>query len=141
MSKSEPEKKPKTGAEVVTVRPEADGRLPQNLPFFAGVSRQTAGSQGISMYKVVIPPGAAAEPHRHVNFETAIYVLKGRVKTRYGPGLKKSVINEAGDFVFIPPDLPHQPVNLSDTEAAEAIVARNDASESETVEPYDPKSE
>ncbi|MDH3316927.1 MAG: cupin domain-containing protein [Gammaproteobacteria bacterium] len=141
MSKSQPEKKPNTGAEVVTVRPEADGRLPQNLPFFAGVSRQTAGSRGISMYKVVIPPGAAAEPHRHVKFETAIYVLKGKVETRYGPGLKKSVINQAGDFIFIPPDLPHQPVNLSDTEAAEAIVARNDAIESETVEPYDPKSE
>jgi len=93
------------------------------------------------MYKVVIPPGAAAEPHRHVKFETAIYVLKGKVETRYGPGLKKSVINQAGDFIFIPPDLPHQPVNLSDTEAAEAIVARNDAIESETVEPYDPKSE
>ena len=126
-------------AEVVTVRPDADGRLPQNLPFFPGISRHTAGSRGICMYKVVIPPGAAAEPHKHVEFETAIYVLKGKVETRYGEGLRKSVINGPGDFVFIPPDLPHQPVNLSKTETAEAIVARNDSSESEAVVPYDPK--
>lgn len=138
MSESEAEKQQDKGTEVVTVRPDANGRLPQNLPFFPGISGQTARSRGISMYKVVIPPGAAAEPHRHVKFETAIYLLKGRVETRYGKGLKKSVVNEAGDFVYIPPDLPHQPVNLSDTESAEAIVARNDASESETVEPYDP---
>ena len=129
------------GQEVVTVRPRAGARLPQGLPFFPGISRQSAGSRGICMYKVVIPPGGAAEPHSHVKFETAIYVLKGRVETRYGAGLEKSVINEAGDFVFIPPDLPHQPVNLSKTETAEAIVARNDASESETVVPYEPVSE
>lgn len=126
------------GDKVITVRPDEGDRLPQNLPFFRGISRRTAGSRGISMYKVVIPPGAAAEPHRHVKFETAIYVLKGRVETRYGEGLEESAINEAGDFVFIPSDLPHQPVNLSQTETAEAIVARNDASESESVVPYDP---
>ena len=124
--------------EVVTVRSGAAGKLPQNLPFQAGISGETAGASGISMYKIVIPPGAAAEPHEHVKFETAIYVLKGRVETRYGARLEKSVINVAGDFVFIPPNLPHQPVNLSDTETAEAIVARNDASETESVIPYDP---
>ncbi len=139
MSNRAADQQSKAGNDVVTVRPIAGDRLPQDLPFFPGISRESAGSRGICMYKVVIPPGAAAEPHRHLKFETAIYVLKGRVETRYGEGLKKSVINEAGDFVFIPPDLPHQPRNLSETEAAEAIVARNDASESETVTPYDPK--
>ena len=138
MNDSRAQEKSGAAKDVVTVRPRTDGRLPQGLPFFAGISHQSAGSSGICMYKVVIPPGAAAEPHSHVKFETAIYVLKGRVETRYGEGLEKSVVNEAGDFVFIPPDLPHQPVNLSDTETAEAIVARNDASESETVVPYRP---
>lgn len=134
---------PKPGAggsdRVVTVRPGAEDRLPQELPFVPGISGRTAGAKAISMYKVVIPPGAAAEPHRHVGFETAIYVLKGRVETRFGKGLASSVVNVAGDFVFIPPDLPHQPVNLSETETAEAIVARNDPSETEAVVPYDPE--
>jgi uncharacterized RmlC-like cupin family protein len=43
------------------------------------------------------------------------------------------VVNEAGDFIFIPPDVPHQPVNLSNTEPAIAIVARNDPNEQEHV--------
>jgi uncharacterized RmlC-like cupin family protein len=90
------------------------------------------------MNLVIIPPGAAAEPHFHKGFESAVYVLKGRVETRYGPGLKQSVITEAGDFLFIPPDVPHQPVNLSATQAAQAIVVRNDPNEQEHVILYDP---
>jgi uncharacterized RmlC-like cupin family protein len=52
--------------------------------------------------------------------------------------LRESVINEAGDFIFIPADVPHQPVNLSTTEPAHAIVARNDPNEQENVVRYDP---
>ena len=88
------------------------------------------------MNLVVIPPGGKAEPHYHKGFETGIYVLQGRVETRYGEGLKKSVVNEAGDFIFIPPNLPHQPFNLSDTETAVGIVVRNDPNEQENVVPY-----
>ena len=52
--------------------------------------------------------------------------------------MKRSVVNEEGDFLFIPPGLPHQPVNLSATETALAIVARNDPGEQESVVKYDP---
>jgi len=83
------------------------------------------------MNLVVIPPGAAAEPHSHVGYESAVYILEGRVETRYGPGLGQSVITEAGDFLFIPPKVPHQPINLSKTQAAHAIVVRNDPGEQE----------
>jgi uncharacterized RmlC-like cupin family protein len=65
-----------------------------------------------------------------------VYLLQGRVETRYGEGLKKSVVNQAGDFIFIPPDVPHQPFNLSGTEPAIAIVARNDPNEQEHVVLY-----
>jgi uncharacterized RmlC-like cupin family protein len=65
-------------------------------------------------------------------------VLEGKVETRYGPDLSQSVINEAGDFIFIPADLPHQPVNLSKSKPALAIVARNDPNEQESVVPYSP---
>jgi hypothetical protein len=51
----------------------------------------------------------------------------------HGEGLTKSVMNEAGDFIFIPPDVPHQPVNLSHTEPAIAMVARDDPDEQEHV--------
>lgn len=122
--------------EVVTVRPRESVMTLQRLPYFVGVSAATAGAKAISMNMVVIPPGAAAEPHYHRGYETAIYILKGRVETRYGAGLKRSVVNEEGDFVFIPPGLPHQPVNLSATDTALAIVARNDPAEQESVVKY-----
>ncbi|MEX0809101.1 MAG: cupin domain-containing protein [Dongiaceae bacterium] len=109
----------------------------QRLDLFTGISDRTAGTRALSMYKVVMPPGGASEPHSHRDYETAIYILKGRIETRYGEGLKQSMKHEAGDFVFIPAGVLHQPVNLSQTETAEAIVARNDPSEQENVIPYD----
>jgi uncharacterized RmlC-like cupin family protein len=125
-------------AEIITVRPTESVMTKQQLPNFVGISSGTAGAKHLSMNIVVIPPGGAAKPHVHLGYETAIYILSGRVETRYGPGLSRSVINEAGDFLFIPADLPHQPVNLSATEPAQAVVARNDSNEQEHVVEYDP---
>ena len=74
--------------DLVRVRPEADAMSRQRLPYFVGISGDTVGATGLSMNLVVIPPGGAAEPHRHRGYETAIYVLKGQVDTRYGAGLR-----------------------------------------------------
>jgi len=122
--------------EIVTVRPEAEVMTRQRLPNFVGISQATAGSTGINMNLVVIPPGGAAEPHFHRGFETAIYILEGEVRTRYGLNLAKETINHTGDFLFIPAGVPHQPINLSDSRPARAIVARNDPNEQESVVPY-----
>ena len=122
---------------IVTIRPEETVNTKQQLQNFVGISEKTAGSTGLCMHKVVIPPGGAALPHIHSGYETAIYVIQGRVKTRYGEGLSESVINEAGDFIFIPADVPHQPINISDTEEAIAIITRNDPNEQESVIPYE----
>jgi uncharacterized RmlC-like cupin family protein len=125
-------------AEIVTVRPQKTTMTKQQLPNFVGISGTNAGAKHLSMNLVIIPPGGAAQPHVHRGYETAIYLLQGRVETRYGPGLRKSVVHEAGDFIFIPADVPHQPVNLSETEPAHALVARNDPNEQESVAAYDP---
>ncbi|MBT3391006.1 MAG: cupin domain-containing protein [Chloroflexi bacterium] len=125
-----------SSSEIITIRPTATTMTRQHLPNFVGISQENAGSTGISMNLVVIPAGGAAKPHIHKGYETAIYMVKGRVETFYGEGLGKSVIHEAGDFIFIPADVPHQPVNLSDKEPAHAIVARNDPNEQESVMPY-----
>lgn len=119
-----------------SIRPDREVLTKQRLPYFVGVSGATAGARGLSMHLVVIPPGARAEPHSHRGHETAIYVLEGRVETRYGARLESSVVSEAGDFLFIPPDVPHEAVNLSATAPARAIVARNDAAEQDNVVPY-----
>ena len=112
----------------------------QEIPYFVGVSA-AIGAKGIAMQRVVIPPGGAARAHIHQGYETAIYIIQGQVETLYGPGLRQSVINGPGEFIYIPADVPHQPRNLSQTEPAIAIVARNDAEEQERVILYDPASE
>lgn len=124
----------------VTVRPKETLTTKQNLPYYVGISKETAGAKGLSMNLVVIPPGASPKAHYHKDFETAIYLLKGTVETRFGENLKESIINEEGDFVYIPPGVPHKPVNLSKTEPALAIVSRNDPNEHENVIAYDEKS-
>lgn len=125
------------GEDIVTVRVQDAIDSRQELPIFPGISGNTAGSQGISMLRVVIPPGGRAKAHIHRGYETTIYLVQGRVLTRYGEGLAKSVVNEAGDFIYIPADLPHRPENLSLTEPAIAIVARTDPNEQESVELYE----
>jgi uncharacterized RmlC-like cupin family protein len=124
---------------VVTVRPKESITTKQNLPYYVGISQETAGAKGLSMNLVVIPPGGSPKAHYHKDFETAIYLLKGKVETRFGEKLQESKINEEGDFVFIPPGVPHKPVNLSKTEPALAIVSRNDPNEHENVVAYDEK--
>ena len=82
------------------VRPDSEIMTKQRLPYFVGVSKDTVGAQGISMNLVVIPPGVSPAPHYHNNFETAIYILKGEVKTSFGIDLKETIINREGDFVL-----------------------------------------
>jgi uncharacterized RmlC-like cupin family protein len=123
-------------AGVVTIKSPVEILSVQKLPYFIGISADTAGSKVLSMNLVIIPPGGQAEAHYHDGFESAVYLIQGRVEMRYGVNLAKTVVNETGDFVFIPPNVPHQPRNLSQTENAIAIVTRNDPNEQESVVPY-----
>ncbi|HEY3584062.1 MAG TPA: cupin domain-containing protein [Casimicrobiaceae bacterium] len=122
---------------VRAIRPDGEVMTRQGLPYFVGISGQTVGAQGLAMHVVVIPPGGRAQPHVHVGYETGIYVLEGRVRTRWGARLEHEVVSEPGDFLFVPPGVPHEAINMSDAEPARAIVARNDAAEQDKVEPYD----
>ncbi len=70
-----------------------------------------------------------------------LYIMKGRVRHDYGPGLKKSIESGAGDFIFIKPDVPHEVLNLSETEPVVAVVARAAADEWQRFVPYDRDSE
>lgn len=128
-------------SDVVAVRTGVGIDAKQKIPYFVGVSEATAGARGLSMQLVVIPPGGAAVPHIHQGYETAIYVLSGHVETTYGPGLRNAVTSGPGEFLYIAPDVPHQARNVSATEPAIGIVARNDANEQERVVPYDPSTD
>ena len=124
---------------VLGIRPDREVMTRQRLPYFIGISAETAGAIGLSMHLVVIPPGGRAEPHVHVGYETGIYVLEGAVRTRWGHALEHEVVSQAGDFLFVPPGVPHEAVNLSATEPARAVVARNHPAEQDRVEAFVPQ--
>lgn len=125
-----------TPTQVRSIRPEQEVATLQRLPYFVGISGGTVGATGLSMHLVVIPPGASSDPHLHVGHETGIYVLEGEVLTRWGPALENETVSRAGEFLFIPPGVPHQAVNLSATLPARAVVARNDPAEQDKVQPF-----
>ena len=91
----------------------------------AGVSQALGGAEGIHLAIATIPPGCASSPHYHVNCESAIYVSRGKGRFLTGIHLEKSLDISAGDFIYVPPDSVHQPVNDSLSETMELIVARN----------------
>ena len=104
----------------------------QGLDYFEGISAESAGATGICMHLLEIPPGAAARPHLHESHETAILVLEGTARMRYGENLGKELEVAQGDFLYIPPGMPHQPYNASDAKAT-AVLARTDPNEQESV--------
>ena len=105
----------------------------QGMPQFFGISGHSSGATGISMNLTAFGPGGSAKAHYHRNFETAIYGVTGRIALFYGDRLEHEVLIEPGVFCFIPPGVPHKAFNLSTTESATAISARNDPNEQENV--------
>jgi len=104
----------------------------QGLSYFEGVSAESAGAQGLCMHVLEMPPRAEALPHLHEAHETAILVLSGRARMRYGEGLSEEIEVGEGDFLYIPAGMPHQPFNPGD-QPCRAVVARTDPNEQESV--------
>lgn len=103
----------------------------------SALSSSNVDARGLSMKLAVIPPGRVIPAHLHVDFETMMYMLEGRVRHEYGDGCKLVMENRAGDFLFIEPGVPHEVYNLSDTEPAVAVIARSAPDEREQTIPYD----
>lgn len=108
------------------------------IRYRTGLSGKNAGATGLSMNLATILPGGVAAAHVHEGFEVMLFILEGRVRHEFGPGLQRSVDNEGGDFIYIEPGVPHEVTNLSDTEPVVAIVARSDPSEWDNIGSYEP---
>ena len=106
------------------------------IHYKAGLSEKNVPARQLSMNVATIPPGGVAYAHIHVGFEVMLYILEGRVRHEYGEGLTEIVENQAGDFIFIEPGVPHEVLNMSDTAPVVAVVARSDASEWQNIIPY-----
>ena len=105
----------------------------QGLDYFAGVSAETAGSQRLCMHMVTIPPLARAKPHLHERHESAVYVVSGEAGMWYGEGLREHVWLHAGDYLYIPANVPHLPYNPSESVPCVGLLARTDPNEQESV--------
>ena len=90
----------------------------------AGVSEALTGSTGIHLAVATIPPHCASSPHSHVICESAIYVIKGQGRFVIGDNLETELPIGPGDFIYVPAEAIHQPVNDSQDDM-EIIVARN----------------
>jgi uncharacterized RmlC-like cupin family protein len=104
----------------------------QGLDYFAGISAESAGSKALCMHLVVLPPGAEARPHYHAAHESAVFVLEGEAAMRHGASLEHCDHVKAGDFIYIPAGVPHQPFNPSGR-IVRALIARTDPNEQESV--------
>ncbi len=120
--------------EVAVVRATQAAKSKQGLTQFHGISAESVDADGLCAHLLVVLPGGRALAHRHNGHETAIYVIEGRVIMWFGEDLTESVEVGPGDFLYIPPDVPHLPINASQTEQARGLVARTDPNEQESVE-------
>ena len=129
------------GDGISVIRGSTNCRSWNNIRYKPGLSEKNVGSTRLSMNVATIPPGGVAAAHIHVDFDLMLYIIEGRVRHEYGPGLKQSVENAAGDFIYIEPGVPHEVFNLSDTEPVVAVVARSAADEWDQIVPYDREQE
>ena len=121
---------------ITVVRGSGNTRHWNNIHYKEGMSARNVGAQALSMNVATVPPGGVAYAHIHVGFEVMLYILEGKVRHDYGPGLKYSVTNEAGDFIFIEPGVPHEVYNTGEGPVV-AVVARSAADEWDKIIPYD----
>jgi len=129
------------GDGIFVIRGSKTHRQWNGIQYKTGLSAKNVPARKLSMNVATIPPGGVAYAHIHVDFDVMLYILQGRVRHEYGPGLKKVVENEAGDFIYIEPGVPHEVFNMSVTEPVVAVVARSDASEWENIIPYNRNSD
>ncbi len=121
---------------ITIIRGGGDTRHWNGIHYKEGLSAKNVGSKELSINIATIPPGGVAKAHIHDGFEVMLYIISGRVRHEYGPGLTQVVDNEAGDFIYTEPGVPHEVFNLSDTEPVVAFVARSAADEWDKIIPY-----
>ncbi len=101
-----------------------------NTPQTEGMQRAAAISQRIGAEKlwagtVRIDADAKTGPHHHGELESVIYVVSGHARMRWGDRLQYVAEAGPGDFIFVPPYVPHQEINASGTEPLECVVVRS----------------
>src|SRR4029450_7375838 len=90
------------GANCRLIRPGNTYEGKQGFSYSKGIAKETAGSTGISMFLLTVPPGGRSEAQKHESHETAIYSLSGEAHAWYGERLENHVIVKAGEMFYTP---------------------------------------
>jgi uncharacterized RmlC-like cupin family protein len=119
------------------VKPSGEERdVPRGVVGGAEISQATTGATNIYMGVFRVPAGARSRPHYHENCESAVFMLSGELEVRWGDHLEQTVTIERGDMVYVPPRETHILQNLSDSEPAEYVVARDSPTEDSVEVPW-----
>jgi uncharacterized RmlC-like cupin family protein len=108
----------------------ADG-LDVNTAQTPGMNRAAAinfarmGAEKLWAGTVVIHPKAKTGAHHHGPVESVIYVVRGRARMKWGDRLEYTAEAGPGDFIYVPPFVPHQEINASDTEPLSCVLCRS----------------
>jgi uncharacterized RmlC-like cupin family protein len=106
--------------------------LDPNTPQTAGMTRAAAidharaGANKLWAGTVSVAPNAKTGAHHHGHLESIIYVVRGRARMRWGERLEFMAEADPGDFIFVPPYVPHQEINALEGEPLECVVVRSD---------------
>ena len=106
-------------------------QLDPNVPQTQGMNRAAAvnfarvGAEKIWAGTVHIHPKAKTGAHHHGPVESVIYVVKGKARMRWGEKLEYTAEAGPGDFIWVPPFVPHQEINARDDEALECVLLRS----------------
>ena len=107
------------------------GELDTNTPQTPGMNRAaaithaTAGAEKLWAGTVVIHPNAKTGAHHHGEVESVIYVVSGRARMKWGDRLEYTAEAGPGDFIYIPPFVPHQEINASADQPLSCVLCRS----------------
>jgi uncharacterized RmlC-like cupin family protein len=104
---------------------DADTPQTRGVRRLAAVSHDLVGSERLWAGVLLAEPGTASSVHHHGPLETVVYVAEGRARLRWGRRLEHAADLEPGDFLYVPPFLPHQEVNPSPDQPAYCVVVRS----------------
>ncbi|MCA6224162.1 MAG: cupin domain-containing protein [Phenylobacterium sp.] len=123
---------PADGWEATGVRVVRGDQLDANTPQTPGMNRAAAidfarvGARRLWAGTVHIHAGAGTGAHHHGPLESVIYVVRGRARMRWGERLEFTAEAGPGDFIYVPPFVPHQEINASSDETLECVLVRSD---------------
>jgi len=105
-----------------------DSNTPQTpgMTRAAAINRAMAGANKLWAGSVTIHPNAKTAPHHHGELESIIYIVSGKARMRWGEKLEFVAEAGPGDFIFVPPFVPHQEINANAGEALVCVVVRSD---------------